>query len=73
MRIYAEQQVEYLWIMDPLQRTLETYQLLNAQWTLLQTYTDNEVVCAEPFPEAEVDLKSIWGETPADKTFLPAP
>ncbi len=73
MRIYAEHAVAYCWIMDPLQKTLETYQLMKEQWVLLQTYSGNDVVRAEPFPLAEIDLKSIWGETPDDASPLPAP
>jgi Uma2 family endonuclease len=73
MRIYAENAVAYYWIMDPMQRTLETFQLVNAQWVLLQTYAGDDVVHAEPFPQAEIELKLIWGETPDDSSPLPAP
>jgi Uma2 family endonuclease len=73
MRIYGEQQVSYLWLLDPLQQTMETYQLVERRWVILRNYTGNDVVRAEPFPLAEVDLASIWGETPADFSPLPAP
>jgi Uma2 family endonuclease len=73
MRIYGENDVAFLWIIDPQQRTLETYQLLNAQWVLLRTYAGNDAVRAEPFPAAEIHLASIWGETPDDFSPLPAP
>src|SRR5260221_7085321 len=72
MRIYAERGVSYAWLIDPLQKTLETYQLLESRWVVLQNYVGNDVVRAEPFPDAEVDLKSIWGETPDDASPLPA-
>ena len=33
------------------------------QWRLLATYAGDELVRAEPFEAAEIDLLPLWGET----------
>jgi len=30
-------------------------------WKYVTTFSGSDVVRAEPFPEAEIDLASIWG------------
>src|SRR6266540_3344871 len=59
--IYAEHEVSYAWLADPLQRTLEILQLVGSRWTLLAIYGGNDVFSAEPFPLVEIDLAVIWG------------
>jgi Uma2 family endonuclease len=67
MRIYAEYEVAWLWLADPIGRTLEVLILEGGNWKYVATYTDNDVVRAEPFPLAEIDLASIWGPTADDE------
>jgi Uma2 family endonuclease len=67
MRIYAEHDVPWLWLVDPIGHTLEVLTLDGGNWKYIATFTGNDVVRAEPFPEAEIDLASIWGPTPADE------
>lgn len=64
MRIYAEQEVAWMWLVDPIGRTLEVLTLDGDTWKYVATFTDTDVVRAQPFPEAEIDLASIWGATP---------
>ncbi|HEV7428018.1 MAG TPA: Uma2 family endonuclease [Thermoanaerobaculia bacterium] len=59
-RIYAECDVSWLWFVDPLVRLVEVF-TLKTTWSLIATYTGEDVVRAEPFPAAEIDLGSIWG------------
>jgi Uma2 family endonuclease len=61
MRIYAEHGVPWMWLIDPLTRIFEVFALVDTRWSLFATYTGEDVVHAEPFPEAEIDLGSIWG------------
>jgi Uma2 family endonuclease len=61
MRIYAEHGVPWMWLVDPIGRTLEVLRLDEDNWKYVATFTGEDVVRAEPFPEAEIDLASIWG------------
>jgi Uma2 family endonuclease len=61
--IYAEHDVQWLWIVDPDQRILEVFKLVGGVWTDFQVFTGDDVVRAEPFPVAEIDLALIWGPT----------
>ncbi|MEA2163662.1 MAG: hypothetical protein QOK37_1789 [Thermoanaerobaculia bacterium] len=64
--IYAEHDVSWLWIVDPDQRILEVFQLVDGKWTDVEVFTGDDVVRADPFPAAEIDLASIWGPTPEE-------
>ena len=61
MRIYAEHDVRWMWIVDPIARLFEVFTFEGERWSLVHTHSGNDVVRAEPFPEAEIDLASIWG------------
>jgi Uma2 family endonuclease len=60
-RIYGEFGVPWMWLVDPIGRTLEVLTLDDGNWKYSATFTGEDVVRAEPFPEAEIDLASIWG------------
>jgi Uma2 family endonuclease len=62
-RIYAEHDVPWLWLVDPERRTLEVFQLAGDLYSMLHVFTGDDVVRADPFPAAEIDLASIWGPT----------
>jgi hypothetical protein len=59
--IYAQAHVPHLWLLDPLNETLETYRLEGEYWVLLATHGGEDVVRAEPFDMVELDLKRLWG------------
>lgn len=63
MAIYARHQVEYGWLVDPLDRTLEVKQLPAGHWTDLAVFSEG-IVRAEPFDAIEIDLDRIWGAPP---------
>jgi Uma2 family endonuclease len=65
-RIYAEHDVSWLWLVDPERRTLEVFQLAGDLYSMLHVFTGDDVVRADPFPAAEIDLASIWGPTPEE-------
>ncbi|HEX3580196.1 MAG TPA: Uma2 family endonuclease [Thermoanaerobaculia bacterium] len=73
MRIYAEHDVTYAWLLDPVERFLEVKRLENDRWMDLKVFIGNDKVIAEPFPEVEIDLTDIWGPTPDDDSPLPPP
>ncbi|HVT03779.1 MAG TPA: Uma2 family endonuclease [Thermoanaerobaculia bacterium] len=57
---YAANGVGHLWLIDPLQRTLEVYGLENGRYFVLSSHGGEEKVHAEPFAEAELPLASLW-------------
>lgn len=62
MPIYGRHEVKYVWLLDPLDKTLEVYQLVTGYWTAIGFYGENDQVRAEPFPEAEINLADFWME-----------
>ncbi|MBF0526893.1 MAG: Uma2 family endonuclease [Deltaproteobacteria bacterium] len=60
MPIYAEFGIPYLWLVDPIIKTLEVYKLESGRWFSLGVYSEDERVRAEPFQEVELDLSLIW-------------
>ena len=63
MKIYEREYVSYLWLLDPIKRTLETFRLEGSKWRTLETYCGDAIIRAEPFEAIEIDLLNIWGET----------
>jgi Uma2 family endonuclease len=64
MPIYARGDVEYAWIVDPEQQTIESYSRQDDRWILLGTYGEEPIVRVEPFEAIEIDLTLIWGPVP---------
>ena len=60
MPLYAQYLVPFLWLLDPIARTLEVFRLESGRWSLLSTHADDEKVRAEPFPEIEIPLAYLW-------------
>jgi Uma2 family endonuclease len=58
--IYAREGVQYAWIVDPLQETIEIKHLENGRWSDLAIFAGNDVVRAEPFPEIEFSASIFW-------------
>ncbi|MFH1139158.1 MAG: Uma2 family endonuclease [Pseudomonadota bacterium] len=62
MPLYGQFAVKHVWLLDPLDRTLEVYQLENGRWTAIGFYGENDKVKAEPFAEIEINLADFWME-----------
>ncbi len=62
MRIYASHSVQYFWLIDPRDRTLEVFMLKSGEWAKLAGFADNDNVRAEPFPELEFPLDDLWAD-----------
>lgn len=56
--IYARHGVEYTWIVDPLQRTIEVFHLESGRWSLLNVSGGNDAAPIEPF-EA-IEIPTLW-------------
>ncbi len=64
--IYAREQVAWTWLVDPVARTLEVYQLDAAgRWVLLQVFGEDSepLVRVQPFEAIELDLARWWEGT----------
>lgn len=60
MPIYAREQVPHVWIVDPLAKTHEAYELENARWVLLGTWHDDAKIRVKPFDAIELELEVLW-------------
>jgi Uma2 family endonuclease len=63
--IYATNGVPYLWLVDPIEQTLQVLQSHEGKWTILSTHSGDDVVRIEPFEAIDIDLASIWGAPPS--------
>jgi len=60
MPLYAQQGIGYLWLIDPLLKTLEAYELIAKRWSLLATLKDADTVRLPPFDAIEFGLSDLW-------------
>jgi Uma2 family endonuclease len=63
MPLYARAGVAHLWLVDPLNRTLEVYRQEAEHWLVVATYGGEEVVSPEPFSAIPIELARWWLET----------
>ncbi|CAM3259671.1 Putative restriction endonuclease domain-containing protein [Corallococcus soli] len=57
---YAREGVKHVWLVDPLQRTLEVFRLEGPHYLLLATHEEEAVVQAEPFEALALELRVLW-------------
>ena len=60
--IYAREAVTHVWLVDPLQRTLEVLRREGARWLLLGVHEGAAKVRAEPFDAIELELAVLWAD-----------
>lgn len=58
--LYAHYGVAYVWLMDPLERTLEAYELREGAWVLIATLKDDDPVSVAPFAAVTFSLGDLW-------------
>lgn len=59
--LYARQGVPYLWLIDPVARVLEAFELVGAAWQLQGTWSADAVVKGlAPWPELTIQLADWW-------------
>ncbi|HEY4241972.1 MAG TPA: Uma2 family endonuclease [Kofleriaceae bacterium] len=66
LAVYARERVPFVWLVDPVQRTLEVFRLEGERYSLAQTASDDAQVRAQPFEELELDLVSLWTGRPRE-------
>jgi Uma2 family endonuclease len=60
MPIYAEQAVQWLWLVEPDLRTLEVFRLCEGHWMLEGAWQENDTVRAPPFDAIAIPLGGLW-------------
>ena len=58
--IYLRERVSYVWLVDPLNQTLEAFKFDTTGYRLLGTWCGSAVVQVEPFAALELDLSALW-------------
>ncbi|MGE0328455.1 MAG: Uma2 family endonuclease [Polyangiaceae bacterium] len=58
--VYARARVSWVWLVNPIQRTLEILKLSGSRWELYATHKEAERIRAEPFDAIELDLNDLW-------------
>jgi Uma2 family endonuclease len=64
MTVYAREGIAYLWIVDPLQHTLEIYRLEAGRWVVAATRGGWETVRAAPFEAIVLDITRLLLDPP---------
>ncbi|MBS1118521.1 MAG: hypothetical protein H6Q90_749 [Deltaproteobacteria bacterium] len=63
--IYAAAGVPHVWLVDPLQRTVEILRLHGGNWLIVDVYAGSARIRAEPFEAVELDLSQLWAYSAA--------
>jgi Uma2 family endonuclease len=63
MPLYARYGVAFLWLVDPLARTLEAYALQAGHWSVIGQFKDQDEVKVEPFSALTLALADLWIES----------
>jgi len=62
MPIFATEQVQYLWFIDPVAQTLEAYRLEAERYTVLAVWRGDAQVRVEPFDAIPLELGALWSK-----------
>jgi Uma2 family endonuclease len=60
MPLYASFGVGHAWLVDPLARMLEAFELVDGRWTLMSVHGDDAVARIAPFDAIELALADLW-------------
>ena len=58
--VYAREGVRHLWLVDPVDRTLEAFELHEGQWLLIGSAKDEDPVSIRPFEAITFRLGNLW-------------
>jgi Uma2 family endonuclease len=58
--VYARHGVNYVWLVNPIERMLEALKLESGRWVILGVWRDDARVRAEPFEALELELEVLW-------------
>ncbi|MYG28004.1 MAG: Uma2 family endonuclease [Boseongicola sp. SB0677_bin_26] len=60
---YASENVSHLWLVDPVERELEAFELRDGQWLLVAALKEDDQVSVRPFEAITFGLADLWPET----------
>ena len=60
MPLYAQADIGHLWLIDPLAKTLQAFELRNGKWAQIADLKDADTVCVPPFDAIDFDLAELW-------------
>ena len=58
--VYAREGIGHLWLIDPVDRTLEAFELHEGQWLLIASAKDDDPVSIRPFDAITFSLGDLW-------------
>ena len=58
--VYAREGVAHLWLVDPVDRTLEAFELREGEWVLIATAGNDDPVRIRPFEAVSFSLGDLW-------------
>jgi Uma2 family endonuclease len=58
--LYARERVGHVWLVDPIEQTLEVFRLEGERYLLLDVHHGEAFVRAEPFDAIELQLGILW-------------
>lgn len=59
MPLYARFGVSYLWMVHPIQQTLEAFKLHNGNWQLQGAFENKDEICVEPFESISIKMHEL--------------
>jgi len=62
MRIYAREQVGHVWLIDPIEQTVEVFRLDGATYRFIGMHQGDQTPRLEPFEAIELELAALWGK-----------
>ena len=58
--VYAREGIPHLWLVDPVDRTLEAFEVHEGQWLRIASVKDDESVSTRPFDAITFRLGELW-------------
>ena len=62
MRIYARERVPHVWLVDPIDQTLEVFRLDGTTYRFVASHEGEVTAAVEPFDVIELELARLWGK-----------
>lgn len=60
MPVYGRYSVPYVWLIDPIHKTLDVFGLESGRWVVLGLYVEKDSIRARPFEDIEFSLGDLW-------------
>ena len=64
--VYGAHGVGHVWLLDPIQRTLEVFRLHDGHWMLVGAFEGEETAVTEPFEGFGLPLATLWPPDPTE-------